>query len=345
MRKSLLFFFICIIFINSAIAQQKAITDNGDQVILYNDGTWKYAAGVKPEESTPEMNPAEFTRDKSASFLLKSNKIHIGFWLDPKKWKFYKATSNEDAEFQMELREQSTEVVIISEKVQIPLPSLREIVLTTLKSASPDLQILHEEYRMVNGLKVLYVQAKGTVSGIKAFFYNYYYSDSSCTVQYDVIGLNTDTAADRKNAEELLNGLVALPYAGNDSSAVSPGKEGEHDNVTSQGSLSPNNDCKKYFAGKWTYSFKDTTVVVERSLQKATEYNGNNTFEYDIKWVNNCEYQLIFRKTSAPNYTLQKPGEIMLVNIMEIDNDIMRYRSTFKGIDIDGDMTRVAAKK
>jgi hypothetical protein len=345
MRKSFFFYLTCIIFINTAIAQKKAITDKGDEVILYDDGTWKYATSLNREEKPFEINPVKFTRDKAGSFLLKSNRIHVGFWLDPKKWKFYKAVNNEDAEFQMELREQSTQVVIISEKVQISLESLHQIVLTTLKAASPDLLILHEEYRMVNGLKVLYVQARGTISGMKANFYNYYYSDSSCTLQYDVIGLNKDAMADKKNAEELLNGLVALPDGNNDSSIVAPGKNEDNNKVVSQGSLSPNNECKKYFAGKWTYVFKDTNVVVERSLEKTIEHYGNNSYEYDNKWITNCEYQLIFRKTTVPNYIRVKPGEVILINIMEIDNEVMRYTSTFRGIDGNGEMTRFTAKR
>lgn len=344
MRKYFFFFLTCIVFINTAIAQKKAITDKGDEVILYDDGTWKYATSLNREEKPFEINPVKFTRDKAASFLLKSNRIHLGFWLDPKKWKFYKAANNEDAEFQMELREQSTQVMIISEKVQIPLESLHQIVLTNLKTASPDLLILHEEYRMVNGLKVLYVQGRGTISGMKAHFYNYYYSDSSCTLQYDVIGLNNDVAADKKNAEELLNGLVALPDGDNDSS-IAPGKVEDKNKVISQGSLSPNNACKKYFAGKWTYVVKDSNVVVERSLEKSIESYGNYSYEFDIKWISNCEYQLIFRKTSMPDYTREKPGEVMLINIMEIDNEVMRYTSTFRGMNVNGEMTRITAKR
>ena len=54
---------------------------------------------------------------------------------------------------------------------------------------------------------------------------------------------------------------------------------------------------------------------------------------------------MIFRKTTEPDYTKEKPGEIMLVNIMEIDDRIMRYKVHFREMDFDGEMTRVTDKK
>jgi len=48
--------------------------------------------------------------------------------------------------------------MIITEKVEIPLKSLKNIALVNVKSVAPDVSVVMEEYRNVNGLKVLCLQ-------------------------------------------------------------------------------------------------------------------------------------------------------------------------------------------
>jgi len=57
-------------------AQKKAIADTGEEVILYDNGTWKYVKEqVKTETPT---NPTKFTKSANASFLVKSTKTNMG---------------------------------------------------------------------------------------------------------------------------------------------------------------------------------------------------------------------------------------------------------------------------
>ena len=67
---SILLLFIFIISICNA--QTKAITDTGDEVILYSDGTWKYANAEKQTITEIKTNPNVFEKGSEASFLLKS---------------------------------------------------------------------------------------------------------------------------------------------------------------------------------------------------------------------------------------------------------------------------------
>jgi len=50
--------------------------------------------------------------------------------------------------------------MMIAEKMEIPLESLKEIVLDNAKEAAPDIKIVKEEYRTVNGIRVLMMQMK-----------------------------------------------------------------------------------------------------------------------------------------------------------------------------------------
>lgn len=188
-------------------AQWKAVTENGDEVLLNENGTWKY---VNEREEGPviAVNDRRFTKSKSASFLLKSSRHNTGFWLDPKKWSFTKAKNNEDAEYELQLKDGDLYAMIISEKVEIPLETLRTIALSNCTASAPDAWIVNEEYRTVNDLQVLMMQINGTMEGIKFVYYGYYYSNSSGTVQFVTYTAQNLIESYRSECEELLNGLV-----------------------------------------------------------------------------------------------------------------------------------------
>jgi len=101
-----------------------------------------------------------------------------------KKWSFQKATDNLVAENQFQLRNSDLYGIIIIEQVEIPLETLKAIAVENGKVAAPDLKIVKEEYRTVNGIKVLLFQMNGTTQGIKFSYYGYYYSNENGSVQF-----------------------------------------------------------------------------------------------------------------------------------------------------------------
>ena len=80
-------------------AQIKAVTETGDEVFLYQDGTWKYLAETgATDESESKTNETVFTRDKASTFLIKSKRANVGVWINTKIWSFTNNSTNEDAE-------------------------------------------------------------------------------------------------------------------------------------------------------------------------------------------------------------------------------------------------------
>ena len=104
-----------------ANAQINAVTENGDPVFLYEDGTWQYVSEENPYVEEIPVNEAEFEKEAKSSFLLKSKKTPLGFWLDPKKWTFKKGVDNADAEYELQLKEGDLYGMIITEQVEFPL--------------------------------------------------------------------------------------------------------------------------------------------------------------------------------------------------------------------------------
>ena len=202
------FILSCVVIISSA--QTKAITENGDEVLLYDDGTWKALDGAEISDEPIKTNPKEFTKNNRSGFLLKSNRFNVGFWLDTKKWKFEKANSNESAEYELKLKDGDLYGMIIAEQMEIPLETLKKIAVDNGRQVSPDLVIQNEEYRTVNGLKVLHLQMAGTMQGIKFFYYGYYFSNPNGTLQYVTWSAQNLLNTYQGEIENLLNGLVEL---------------------------------------------------------------------------------------------------------------------------------------
>src|SRR5258708_8947332 len=103
MKRVLLIITLVTIAIASS-AQKKAVTETGEEVILYNDGSWKYVNDSAETNTTIATNPKTFTKSANATFQLKSTKFNIGAWIDSKKWTLKKAVDNEEAEYELQLK-------------------------------------------------------------------------------------------------------------------------------------------------------------------------------------------------------------------------------------------------
>jgi hypothetical protein len=82
MKKNILLL-LCLSSFVFVQAQQKAITEIGEEVILYENGTWKYQNQENVDEFEIPTNPKNFTKNEDATFLLKSRKFDVGFLIDP----------------------------------------------------------------------------------------------------------------------------------------------------------------------------------------------------------------------------------------------------------------------
>ena len=193
---------------SALIAQTKAITEEGEEVVLYNDGTWKALNKENLKESVIKNNPKKYKRSKDANFNLKSQNTDMVFALNTQEWKFSKATNNEDAEYEFSYKDGDLYGMAITEKIAIPMETLKEIAVENARDIAPDLTLVTQEYRTVNGLKVLHTEMHGTMKGIKFAYFGYYYSGEQGSVQF-VVFTSQDLMKEYKGAaEKFLNGLM-----------------------------------------------------------------------------------------------------------------------------------------
>lgn len=206
---SALFFLFSI----ATFSQITAVTETGEQVFLYEDGTWKWENEERNVEkpSTISVNEAVFGKPKASTFLVKSKKTKFGFWLDPKKWKFTNQGDNESAEYQFQLKGEDLYGMAIVERMEIPLVQLKDVAINNAINVAPDLKVTKTEYRFVNDLQVLHMQMEGTIQGMQFVYYGYYYSNAGGTVQLITYTSKNLFDTYKPVSEDFLNGLIVLP--------------------------------------------------------------------------------------------------------------------------------------
>lgn len=191
-------------------AQTRAITDTGQEVMLNSDGTYTYVNKEEAAAVNIPTNSTEFSKSETASFLLKSKRVNVGFYLDPKLWSFGEPQDNPDAEYEVALKGEDLYGVIITEKIEVPLETMKNIALQNARQIAPDVHVVKQEYRMVNGQKVLYLELFGTMDGMKIAYAGYFFSNSSGTVQFITFTSQNLLEEYREHSQQLINGLVSL---------------------------------------------------------------------------------------------------------------------------------------
>ena len=189
-----------------ALAEKKAITDTGDEVILYDDGTWKYAV-EQATKTTFELNKEIFKKSATSTFMLKSTRNKSAVWLNTDKWSFTKSQDGSAAEYRLKLKQGDLYAMAINEGVEIPLENLVNIAFANAKSASGDIRIVRQEYRTVNGIKMAYAEMTGTLQGIKFTYFGAYYSGPSGSTQLVAYTANNLIAKYRADINEILSGF------------------------------------------------------------------------------------------------------------------------------------------
>jgi hypothetical protein len=193
-------------FFSIVDAQKYGTTDEGLRIQLNDDGTWIFLE--KDTAALITINPKNFIKPVNGIAVKKSSVNDVVLNYNPILWKTAKNKNNEDAEFEFEHKRGSGYCMAITEKLEIPLETLKGIAYGNLQENAPDSKIEKAEYRIVNSLKVLHLVVSGTMQGIKFVYYGYYFSNENGTTQlvcYTGRKLLTDYQQD---FDDILNGIT-----------------------------------------------------------------------------------------------------------------------------------------
>lgn len=200
--------FLVFISINLNVSgQQKAFTDTGDEVVLYKDKTWKYKSEVDKKEVLKTISKA-FEKDTNSTFLLKSKINEYGVYIDIKNIDFSKEKFLEEAEFNLINKKRSIWIMMTNEDIDLPLVSVRDEKIRQLTKSDSKYEVLEEDYRFVNGNKVVHMRFRFKDKGITTIMCIYLTSSSVGTAQL-ITGTTEGKFNDYKDEMyKILNGLV-----------------------------------------------------------------------------------------------------------------------------------------
>lgn len=199
-------FFLFSFFLVSA--QINAITETGEEVILYSDGSWVYLNAEDEPLSEVKVNETPFKKPEDSSFMVKSTNLNLGVYINPKKWKFTKSALGDASEYEFERKGEDLYAIMITEKIEVPLESLKQIALDNARAVGPDIVVTKEEMRNVNGIDLLMLQMAGTIQGLKFTYFGYYYSNENGTVQLLSYTSQNLFESYIPEIEDFLNGVV-----------------------------------------------------------------------------------------------------------------------------------------
>lgn len=181
----------------------KAVTEDGRDVLLHNDGTWGYVD--KPQAS---VSPTQtFRAPDTAISKASSRKAKISVFYDPTLWTVEKLTG-EAAEFQFQLGDNEVYARLIAEAETFDLSTVRSGIIANARKAAKSFDVTEEGSIVVNGVQVQTLKAKVTMQGIDVTFYWYYWSGPKGTVQLYGYASPADFDANFGAIQDLMNGLT-----------------------------------------------------------------------------------------------------------------------------------------
>ncbi len=200
---SVLIVLLVLVFIGGQAYSQdlKAKTETGRQVELKSDGTWKF---LDSKPTTAAAGAYQKSENAKNVYTAKGGKVSLYF--DSTKWIQEKSDDPEKISF--EYREGDLYGLMISERLALPISTLRDIAIKNAQSAAPDVKVVHEENRKVNGVNLLCMQMNGTINGIKFTYYGYYYAGKSGSIQLLTYTSQNLFQESLPAMTEFLNGLV-----------------------------------------------------------------------------------------------------------------------------------------
>ncbi|MEM9918426.1 MAG: hypothetical protein AAF990_10045 [Bacteroidota bacterium] len=208
----------------TSLAQITAVTEKGDTIYVYNDGTWTFTDDREQkadpiglnflnEELRVDTLEGSFTVSENAQKEVISRLGTFRLKYDDKNWNRVPAgTLNAEAEMAFKHKEKEIYAIIIAEEIEVGLENIVKIAVKNMKDRTgSDIQQHKTQLKTVNNVPLINGVYGISASGLELTFDSYYYSGKAGTIQF----LSwTGSSLYPKYAdiiEEFHNGLVIEP--------------------------------------------------------------------------------------------------------------------------------------
>ncbi len=207
------FLLLCLFLSGGLIAQQTATTKDGRLVILNEDGTWAYQPeGIANKILLNDSLLTKYSKPTTAKTLLKSERTDHALWYNENLWSRSDMKLSEANEFLLKLKDQDGYCITVVEKIEIPIDNFSAIVLKSMKMRGVEnIVVEKEEFRIVNGKRVLFMQFNATSNGITFTYAGYYFSNETGTSQILCYTAKNLFSQYKQSFMDMLNGFVVAP--------------------------------------------------------------------------------------------------------------------------------------
>ncbi|WP_291874981.1 hypothetical protein [Chryseobacterium sp.] len=192
------------------LPQTTAVTENGAQLILYKDKTWKYA-NLKDREAFKNIavNKKLFTKPTSADSLVSSERADGGVYLDTKKWKAYESDDIRFSEYQFtgpDASELYGYFYCINSKKE-NIEAIKNEAIGSILSSPNNSTLKKTEYRTVNGLPMFHMYYSKKIDGDRFDFLDNYFQTAYGYCHISGYTYSNLVAKNKEEIEKLINGL------------------------------------------------------------------------------------------------------------------------------------------
>lgn len=180
---------------HSTFAQVRAITEDGDSIYVYDNGTWSYELKVESEGNPYEQlldidvqfdsSTTQFFMPENAKQKITSKFDFFDFYYDSNDWeRVPSGTINAEAEIAFKHKGTDIYSTIITEEIELGVEMTYKVAIMNAEEGSGNpVKVLKKEIRNVNGVQMLHTVFEANFDGFEATFVNNYYSGEFGTVQ------------------------------------------------------------------------------------------------------------------------------------------------------------------
>ena len=158
-----------------------------------------------PSPASSTSYPRKNQEPATAKVFAKARKGPFGVWIDPQKWK-QDSSETDPIKITFNHEKGDAYAMVISERVGMPTESLKKAAVENVKKVAPDVKIVSEEKRTLNGKELLCLKITATVQDIPIIYYGYYYGGAEGALQ--VVTYTSSNIFDeyKQDFDDFLNG-------------------------------------------------------------------------------------------------------------------------------------------
>lgn len=193
------------------IAQETAITERGDTVLLYSTGEWVYLDNflhTKEEQFEIKMNDNIYQIPASSNKKVMGLNDAYSISYNDKLWsRIPPGQLNPEADIAFKLKNGDLYSMVIFEEMSINIENLYQISYNNAASVMSDIKMVDKDYRVVNNDTLIWMQMDGNTQGMNITYSSYYLSSPYGSIQFHTF--TGQNLFDKYKTElfDLLNGI------------------------------------------------------------------------------------------------------------------------------------------